>query len=1623
MSSNNKFFSDRFGTSPNDVRQSLGYNNVKAYPSVNSSNDGHRHSEENVRWLTKQFVRKPFIIQYDDNTMEEFKYEGSSLNAGTTTGGMVNIDGYIINSSADLNCLSFDNTENTMLGTGSIYGYIGHQVLQQLSEQFTKGLESLDLEDIIHNPGDPQDGPVPRYFRNPPWPSIIAQVPQSKRTKCMWDYIRLSLSYIRKLELNEPYINSTFTFEGITEPIPFDTDIADRIGGSVIPTAIKPSTVFITYDTPTVIDIILNDLLNNGYDDVSTLVTKFPERVSGVEVTTDSITGDINSITIEYNCYYGILTDKLKSIKDNNDEYTSTLFIQDVFGFYFVYKPDLSISTHTFPFTQDSNINFVHDSITPGRTDSNVHIVTGCEYIYDTSKLYRTITSSDNNYALLSEHINGMPVGYSYTIDDFNIKQVAGEVIDSNTRKTLSSVLEDNLHFRIVNESTVINNFVSYNTNSNIAKELRSGKLSNICNNYYCLRLDSSSPIMQAFGLKYHNGSSTEYVPVGFMTSSGDLQVLDFQTTYKDSSVPHHTSYVDDDNEILYQQVYIESYVSFFRRVCAKIFLPQIFKDNDSNSIDINRTGPYGNITRWDEYNNSGWAQIFKKIQYGELQPSQAHVDVNNNISSIVNFFGVSSIAEITFEILYNKLLAPYMNFYIQLAWSGLFSNTLTPTFTTPDLEEEGNFIAHYGLSQLPSEGVIGHGDNTAIYELDRTFQYSGGTLTVPKQVSYTRNTYSDFGRLNRFLFEKGSTHTITDNLYYKDKFHMIGNPISKEYWCQDYISYIKSCSREQWSDTKKRGSSIEVKPDVNYVEIPYKLTTLEFLSTNTYDGFEVFNGIVDRFAYFTGGLNNTVHYEVQPGYIQNVRIATGTLIPTDTNSVNFSFSWADNVDNRVNSILCPTNNYEYDLTMQHRHNIGCYGGQIDGVGGLYFTGDSQGWAISIPTMFKLYKDGQGYLEGRYRGTDKHAGIYVDYKLPMDVQDKDFWFANTWLSPVRTVVTWDIENNGTKYPSNTTDGMTEYLKLRNHTLFSTDVIYNVDNKGNYLSLKDFIQSLINQYAVDLDDHINSQPELDYIDFITDYDTGREKVNSVVTYSGLRDNIERLKQSVDESSWNVGWIQNGSNNTLIIENNKYYDITTTQSSLTVVGRVDDTSGDLNKYNLNTINAAGVSKTNTNNVIRTTVKTRFNSNGFNLKLNTILNGFTSRYTETGYGLPVIWDSNYPVTVQTELDGTTSYNIKIKDLTAPTNTSTCLIELEVHLGAGGSTAIGHCNVSVMAHPNTLTFMDMNYLWTELYKLDCISWSQVSAITKSGLADRFWKVGDVKTFEVRDGANTYNIPAILIGIDSENVNAYDSTTHGHTLTWLTNVYNAGIPELETSTIFNRTFNPETVGTTGKYGYNGTLTDNFLLPVMTWLNSTVLNGIESSLTDIITPSKKTTGLVYSCSDGTDYRLLKNAANGTTSTNKSSAMLWLPSLSELGLSFTEVDTIEQTLVDAGNTTRSSFRIGSYYVNESMEAIDNLVTYPYFQMAHMLQNVKSLTLMTSSYYVIDKDLNTMVDPPDINSYVYNLSDYDTVNRVQYVVGASFDTNNSSARFFTILPKEDVESVLHNNIQTDFCFITV
>ena len=98
-------FSDLTNTSNNAVS----LNNVKAYPSVNSPNDGGFNSEGNLRWLAKRFNTKPFITGNSQSQIESsFTSDGGAGNGVYILPGMISLDGYTIKFSAQEN-LDFDD--------------------------------------------------------------------------------------------------------------------------------------------------------------------------------------------------------------------------------------------------------------------------------------------------------------------------------------------------------------------------------------------------------------------------------------------------------------------------------------------------------------------------------------------------------------------------------------------------------------------------------------------------------------------------------------------------------------------------------------------------------------------------------------------------------------------------------------------------------------------------------------------------------------------------------------------------------------------------------------------------------------------------------------------------------------------------------------------------------------------------------------------------------------------------------------------------------------------------------------------------------------------------------------------------------------------------------------------------------------------------------------------------------------------------------------------------------------------------------------------------------------------------------------------------------------------------
>ena len=1721
------FISDIFGTEPSeDVRQTLEYNLVKSYPSVNSSNGGQIHSEENVRWLTRQFTKKPFIIQYDDNDMQEFEYQGAVLNAGTTTGGMVNIDGYIINTAEDITKISFDNTKDTMLGTGDNYGYIYHQLLQKAISSFIYG-------------ADVEEAGVANGFQSSNIDNYLGWV--SNWQPSDWEE--------EKQKLLKNYLNDdgSYVFEMVgAVRIRYTGDLYDYITNNV--------------DISYIPDSGISDLPYIMYKDVHSQA-------------------DPPYIDIVYKVNYGYTYEKLKFVNKETDttksiNYEPILFVKDIFGLTYIYQADLTVSTNSYPGQFSPDINFLNDTVTPTTNQADERIIRRIDKMYDMSKMYKAYT--DENVGVIS-YTNGtmgtitkqIPGTTSYitypagkevssgpdSFDNFKYDLFMDQILDANSKALYTYTLltttdepsdwnnaedkyfykqesSDVVSFRevasgtawvantyykktvntkfvnfvkripissetdLINNNAVINDigtnifnstlfdivpyadlFTAYGNYEGVPVTAEiiqeSSFLKSICDSYYCLPLNNiNSQFQEIFCTKYPNSST--FIPVGFIASNGSLMAYNVQYNKEVSGVTT-------------QNVLVEGYGTLLRRICKLITKYDGLNTYKGQDISDPNT------------DTLGWRMLIKDMQTGVIESGSSGT-LDGVVGTVCNIFGTNSLSEITFDMVYNKVVAPYMNMYLQLAESAILTNNLNNSVAGGKFKARDAYtILHDSIQPDEHIHIVSDTGTSLLLDIDRNYTYNSQTFTITKRVEYLYQQYTDYERINGSLCEPYKRYKNTEGAHTpQDKFNISFRntvPIDSNNnydIVEDYIGYLKNCTKPTWDDNLKNYISRET------MVIPYKVTTLDAATTstdNTTYGFATFNTIlnqqseqlaatVDEYARYTNKYNkgntssNQNYSEVyhgvdgwnvvggdqnvllhtQPGFIQNVAIRMDNFVPQRNSSTpvypgrytiasdepaNMSINYVI-TDSGIQYLVNPFKT-NYSLWM-NAHRTLDYAGQKFGLSGFNIEGNSQGWSVCMPMTFRLYKDGQNFLNGRYLGTSHHGGIYVDYKLPNDITEGDFWFANSWISSVRYVGIWDIESGATSYPS-ATDGMNTYLHRRNHTLFDVDKLYNVDASGNYQSMAEYIehfiqiyvnqvQDKIEQQISDIEDNINNQPSLDYVEFPKDDMTG-SRLCQEVSVNGLANNITRLKQFVNDSS--AVWSANTSNGTTIyIVNNKYYNISNyTSDNLTIKPvpqpQIESSVANFSqRYVLNTTEQA-----NSDSVLKTTVRLkRTNGNSITLTLETILNQFIQ---DSNDYIDVEWKSNYPL-IYDDVNKKYTTTILNYDNNAEVD---CLIEITVMPKSltGDKTATGYCNIKIMSESTSISPADVNYLCKALAGLQNVTWEQVSSITRSGLAPKLWKLGDTKSFKVTDNGTTYNIQAMIIGFDVDNVSNGE-----HSITWLTNIYNdTDSPNILDSTLFNKKFNHKLLSTSSCniYGYDhyNTNTNKFSLDVLDWLNGDILSNTDSTFLSIVSPVCKTNGIAYTCGKDDVYGVVKTATdtnNGiVTSISRQSMKFWLPSLSEIGLKFTTDDIVEQYFVNdvtpPDDTRRKSTPISfrNCIVKEvNDEGInDKTCVYPYFQQALDDQNIKSLTLLTSSYYDVNVELTSGTVDDFVNAHKGDdvtspdfTNIYNSVSRYQYVVGASYTQSHLNSRFFEILHKEDVATVLNGEVYTDFCFVT-
>ena len=1456
-----KYISDVFKNDvlvDGDIRQTLTYKFVKSYPSINSTNGGQIHSEENVRWLTKQFTHKPFIIPYTNNeTFDEFWYEGAVLNAGKCNGGMVNIDGYIINTANNTLQTSFDNEEDTKFASDG-NGYIEHHRLQraigQILSQFSSSIQTY----------------ISRFTTK--WQGVDLT---TNLTLLMH-----TLSYNYKKYINEDVSD--------IDPSTIVSDLHQWF--SEISENSEPITVRSSY-----IDIEYHDTLGEYIFDnfnINNLTTNYADIIETVQDISTTDTDEYNNVIthhayrITYKVYYGIIIDKFVPKKNiDTGNYIPSIYVKDLFGLYYIWSDNTNlVTTNNYPSTYDTNINFMMDTITPQDGSGNIARGTTLQQsaLYDYSTKYQELPIAThpeyvdfaNTVNSIGNVANSLYTGLSapdiFIRDDINHAITPQE--SSLPINITTSAIYNSTYFDIVTSDVPINLYKTFNNNVVTLDDFkRGGPLYNLCDFYYCLPLNKLHPDFKRL-ICTKNNVTTE---VGFLTSSGALMARNYQYTKK----------VNGENNTI---VYIEGYVTFFRRLVA-LLCPSI---NIYTMPDIN------------EYHNEAWNAVLKDFQLGKIQAdiSSLDADTMNMFNDI--FHGES----ITFELLYNTILAPYINLHIQTAWSSLYTFNVEPNNST-----NSKYKTHWGYNILKDNIVEDASlqnftkivdDTTAgvnypqtpHINVERIHTYSDGTdiYETHKYLTYLYNEYTDNNRLSSFLCNNKSTE-LTEGLTYWNYLNFEDSSNRYE-MCEDYISYLKCCSCRGWDDTYNnyimRDNELV---RIDRVNIKYKVTGLSSTSPSTY-GFDIINKIIDRVSKFvnfdtsttigdtrykelteTNLQSNEQLFAIDAGYINNVCINLDTLCPYRRDHNNNAFYYPNATSNitqpgQINASLPNT----YNLWMTSFNTIEYDGAQSFGLSGYSFSGRSQGMVTYIPMLLRLYKDSQNYLNGiKNDGSTTHAGIYVDYKFPDTIDVQDFWFANTWLSNVSFVATWNIESHATTYPL-TTDGLQSYLDTRNKTILSINQLYDIDNNGEYKNFSQIINNYFENNNTNWQEDINRiEDEIINVEFTFNKavptvrnDTIPEITDLIyknVTITGLENAIKETQQQINHITnvytyRNPTIINNVLNLTLV--NNKFYDFRGTVVPEILfnfqhfyTGIDPDTQEPYDYFNEGLdINNHTIFKTTIRLTIEKQCKLNLNNSPYNI---------VSNVSSINNHIPIRWTSNYPIIncgLQTEdvvpqiwnEDGL-KYGVVndyiIINNTVSSTTTDILIDITVEYNSTLNTADAYCNISYLNENNQLTLSDVDYLVRANYNLSRLTWEQISTLTKLGMASRLWNLGDTKTFKLYyEDSTTHettsvDVQAQIIGFNQDGPN---------TITWMTRWNDATHPYGELTTKFNTELTTSANDGYNKYwvdhGADTTVTTN----VWEWLNgntNSIAKSVESELKAIILPARKITRPLYLVKD------------------------------------------------------------------------------------------------------------------------------------------------------------------------------
>ena len=1248
-----KYMSNLYSdTDIEDMRQTVEYKYVKAYPSVNSTNGSPIHSESNIRWLTKQFTKKPFIIPRDGNPIEDkFKYGSGAtgINGTYVSGGMANIDGYIVSIANNVNQVLFDCNEDTEFGSNNS-GIIWTQIIQRTLIDLSKQLQSVDFKTYIS--------------------TILSELAEQGITEPTTEDI--------KNVANNKY----------RDLMDSDTKEAQKIGE-----------ITIEY---------------HNIDNIK--IVEYIESLPTEQYNKFTLVGTLSSDSRYYTATYDILLGFPKTYYKITDDTKPFIYLEDNFGFVFTFYNALDdndnqvITTHFYPSTHDDRVPMqnilgelgISSSANPNIISQMIPSDGSSVSVYDMNSRYSSnvrndsqLPASENFDTILNKDFD---VLNAYDADP-SVNSVLG-LYCQEAQISLSSLTELPT--------------LSYGT---------------LADTYYCMRLDNSSPLGDTYSkvLKYFSREEGQltFKPVSIFNSAGTL-------------TPFNVDFKNGDTTI----TAVEGYLTFMRRV-TKWLIDPVGKSYHGVTFEQEYyDNPNGDgVTDAYAY-RMNWQAMFKYFEEMGIQITTdidtIKLDVfNDDNEAFYTFFGVeytgnNTYADIKFHHIYNLFIAPYMNTYMQIAWTSMFKNGVLGT----------DYTATKCLETLRDYKAI---EDDEYWSGKIALTHSYGPLTKDYKLTENADMLSDGNRLRQYLCnetpitftEKAENNAITPIIKYREKVNsnIFNNALEAYKNCEDYITYLKRCS----SPTRQQNYTSDT--GIILMSIPYKVTQLKFMNSDI-----LYNEAIDDVRCYKDNDNYPADApsSITPspnGYIQNVQIDLNTMIPRPNETTNNDYLkeskefWCN--DN--GTITKKTYKCKYTLNITNIVSQNYTEGSFTGLDGFNFIGYTQDWVTFVPIVFRLYKDGQNYLAGKNPGESTDAGIVVDYKFPKDLLDSDLWFASAWLNTRRSCVSYNIENNGANYPGNT-DGLINYLKTRNETIFDVDKIYSQDENGNYVPFNKYIENIINNSNV----VINVEADINDI---------KNTINNVNTELTLKSYEKCVNVSPEETT-----------NELIlhmtVKDNYFYQNIDSRPIDELVLFIDDAT--ILNYNNTDINSLTRIKTILSSDTKIYLKTKKSN------INTL--------DKWIFNCDCTLAPNYPKE-QTEDSGT--YLEWLYILNIPNDKDIEAI-INVTVTPNHEHYINIEPVNSNNYPSKFMIDALTLQNLGIYDIANTSWEKISEYTKKGWAPLLWNIGDKKEFTIqKTGGGTQTIMATIVGFDCDpTLNA--STAIDHHILWMTDLCGSNLTDQE---------------------------------------------------------------------------------------------------------------------------------------------------------------------------------------------------------------------------------------------------